>query len=149
MPRGAALVWDFGSGAVRHRLYCDWLDPSSCQAGVLAMRGTIPPSFGLMRAHSEEIMALLQEAGCASTPVGVDVAETAMLFAPQEAGMQVGRRPADQARRPQDHAPDPRMIRARTTVLLGSLASNRARSSAETYDPSRRARIAHPPVLVR
>ena len=53
------------------------------------MRGTIPPSFGLMQAHSEEIMALLREAGCANAPVGVDMAETAMLFALQEAGMQV------------------------------------------------------------
>ena len=53
------------------------------------MRGTIPPSFGLMQAHSEEIMALLREAGCANAPVGVDLAETAMLFALQEAGMKV------------------------------------------------------------
>ena len=59
------IVWDFGSAAVHHRLYCDWLDPKNCRAGVLGMRGTIPPSFGLMQAHSEEIMALLREAGCA------------------------------------------------------------------------------------
>jgi Xaa-Pro dipeptidase len=83
------IVWDFGSAAVHHRLYCDWLDPSNCRAGVLGMRGTIPPSFGLMQAHSEEIMALLREAGCAGEPVGVDLAETAMLFALQEAGMRV------------------------------------------------------------
>jgi Xaa-Pro dipeptidase len=86
---GEPIVWDFGSAAVHHRLYCDWLDPANCKAGVLGMRGTIPPSFGLMQAHSEEIMALLREAGCANAPVGVDMAETAMLFALQEAGMQV------------------------------------------------------------
>jgi len=86
---GEPIVWDFGSAAVHHRLYCDWLDPSNCRAGVLGMRGTIPPSFGLMQAHSEEIMALLREAGCAGAPVGVDVAETAMLFALQEAGLKV------------------------------------------------------------
>jgi Xaa-Pro dipeptidase len=34
-------------------------------------------------------MALLREAGCADAPVGVDVAETAMLFALQEAGMKI------------------------------------------------------------
>ncbi|MGH7117720.1 MAG: M24 family metallopeptidase [Acetobacteraceae bacterium] len=83
------IVWDFGSAAVHHRLYCDWLDPSSCLAGVLGMRGTIPPSFGLMKSHSEEIMALLREAGVANEKVGVDVVETAMLFALQEAGMKV------------------------------------------------------------
>ena len=83
------VVWDFGSAAVHHRLYCDWLDPSSCRAGVLGMRGTIPPSFGLMKAHSEEIMGLLREAGVAGEKVGVDLAETAMIFALQDAGMQI------------------------------------------------------------
>jgi Xaa-Pro dipeptidase len=83
------IVWDFGSAAVHHRMYCDWLDPSSCRAGVLGMRGTIPPSFGLMKAHAEEIMALLREAGADRDPVGVDLAETAMMFALQEAGLNV------------------------------------------------------------
>jgi Xaa-Pro dipeptidase len=83
------VVWDFGSAAVHHRLYCDWLDPSSCRAGVLGMRGTIPPSFGLMKAHAEEIMALLREAGVGDAPIGVDLAETAMMFALQDAGMRI------------------------------------------------------------
>ena len=34
-------------------------------------------------------MALLREAGCADAPVGVDMAETAMLFALQDAGMRI------------------------------------------------------------
>ena len=83
------VVWDFGSAAVHHRLYCDWLDPSNCRAGVLGMRGTIPPSFGLMKAHAEEIMALLRDAGVAGGKVGVDVCETAMHFALQEAGLRI------------------------------------------------------------
>jgi Xaa-Pro dipeptidase len=86
---GEPIVWDFGSAAVHHRLYCDWLDPSNCRAGVLGMRGTIPPSFGLMKAHAEEIMGLLREAGVAGERIGVDVAETAMMFALQEAGMNI------------------------------------------------------------
>jgi Xaa-Pro aminopeptidase len=86
---GEPIVWDFGSAAVHHRLYCDWLDPSNCRAGVLGMRGTIPPGVGLMRAHAEEVMTLLREAGCAGEPVGVDVAEAAMLFALQASGMRV------------------------------------------------------------
>ncbi len=83
------IVWDFGSAAVHHKLYCDWLDPSHCRAGVLGMRGTIPPSFGLMKAHSEEIMGLLREAGVGNAKIGVDLAETAMMFALQEAGMHI------------------------------------------------------------
>jgi len=96
------IVWDFGSAAVHHRLYCDWLDPSSCRAGVLGMRGTIPPSFGLMKAHSEEIMGLVREAGVDQEKVGVDLAETAMMFALQDAGMQVADGPG--CRRSADHA---------------------------------------------
>ncbi len=88
-PGNEPVVWDFGSAAVHHRLYCDWLDPSSCRAGVLGMRGTIPPSFGLMKSHAEEIMALLREAGAEDGPIGVDLAETAMMFALQDAGMKI------------------------------------------------------------
>ncbi|KPQ12898.1 MAG: Xaa-Pro aminopeptidase [Rhodobacteraceae bacterium HLUCCA09] len=82
-------VWDFGSAAVHHRKYADWLDPEHCRAGVVGMRGTIPPSFGLMKHYAEEIAALLREAGVADMPVGVDYAETAMFFALQEAGIKV------------------------------------------------------------
>ncbi len=83
------VVWDFGSAAVHHRVYCDWLDPDNCRAGVTGMRGTIPPSFGLMKHYAQEIMDLLRQAGVADMPVGVDVAETAMFFELQKAGMEV------------------------------------------------------------
>jgi Xaa-Pro aminopeptidase len=83
------VVWDFGSAAVHHRLYCDWLDPANCRAGMLGMRGTVPPSAGLMKRHAAEIMSLLKEAGVDKMPVGVDLAETAMFFELQQAGMKV------------------------------------------------------------
>jgi len=83
------IVWDFGSAAVHHKLYCDWLDPERCRAGMTGMRGTVPPSVGLMRAHAEEIMSLLNEAGVADMPVGLDIAETAMFFELQKAGIKV------------------------------------------------------------
>src|SRR5687767_821910 len=67
------IVWDFGSAAVHHRLYSDWLLPENCRAGMLGMRGTVPPSVGLMKGHAEEIMGLLREAGVADMPVGVDL----------------------------------------------------------------------------
>ncbi|MEM1429187.1 MAG: Xaa-Pro peptidase family protein [Pseudomonadota bacterium] len=85
----APYVWDFGSAAVHHRKYADWLDPEHCRAGVVGMRGTIPPSFGLMKRYAEEIAGLIREAGMADMPVGVDYAETAMFFALQEAGLKV------------------------------------------------------------
>jgi Xaa-Pro dipeptidase len=83
------LVWDFGSAAVHHRLYCDWLQPDHVRAGMLGMRGTVPPAVGLMRKHAAEIMSLLNEAGVGKMPIGVDLAETAMFFELQQAGMRV------------------------------------------------------------
>ena len=58
----APYVWDFGSAAVHHKVYCDWLEPERCRAGVVGMRGTIPPSFGLMKRYAEEIADLLKRA---------------------------------------------------------------------------------------
>lgn len=86
---GDPIVWDFGSAAVHHRLYCDWLKPEDCRAGMLGMRGTVPPSVGLMKNHAREIASLLKEAGVADLPVGVDLAETAMFFELQAAGITV------------------------------------------------------------
>ena len=86
---GEPYVWDFGSAVVHHRDYCDWLDPERMLAGVVGMRGTIPPSFGLMQKYANEIAALIKKAGMADMPVGVDYAETAMFFALQNAGLNV------------------------------------------------------------
>jgi Xaa-Pro dipeptidase len=56
---------------------------------MVGMRGTVPPSVGLMKRHAAEIMSLLKEAGVDKMPVGVDLAETAMFFELQQAGMKV------------------------------------------------------------
>ncbi len=47
------------------------------------------PDAGLMDAAASEIKALLDEAGVGDAPVGVDIAETPMLFALQRAGIDV------------------------------------------------------------
>lgn len=83
------IVWDFGSAAVHHRLSCDWLNPENSRPGMLGLRGTVPPAVGLMKAHAEELMGLLQGAGVADMPVGVDYVETAMFFELQKAGMEI------------------------------------------------------------
>ena len=85
----APYVWDFGSAAVHHKEYSNWLLPDHCRAGVVGMRGTIPPSFGLMKRYAEEIAGLIEDAGMKNMPVGVDYAETAMFHALQEAGLNV------------------------------------------------------------
>jgi Xaa-Pro aminopeptidase len=83
------IVWDFGSAAVHHRLYCDWLVPNNVKAGMPGMRGTVPPAAGLMQRHAEEIASFLRDAGVAKMPLGADLAETAMFFELQKAGMQL------------------------------------------------------------
>ncbi len=82
-------VWDFGSAAVHHQKYSDWLEPDHCLAGVVGMRGTIPPEFGLMKKYAKQIAGLIRDAGMADMPVGVDYAETAMFHALQEEGIKV------------------------------------------------------------
>jgi len=53
------------------------------------MRGTVPPSFGLMKHHAEEIAAILRDAGVDKMPLGVDIVEPPMLFELQKAGLTI------------------------------------------------------------
>ncbi len=86
---GDPYVWDFGSAAVHHRLHAPWLKPDHCRAGLLGMRGMVPPSAGLMSGHAEEIKAILVEEGVADQPVGVDIIEPPMLRELERAGVNV------------------------------------------------------------
>src|SRR6202795_3253377 len=43
---GEPWVWDFGSAARHHRLYAPWLRPDHCLAGMVRLRGAVPPSAG-------------------------------------------------------------------------------------------------------
>jgi Xaa-Pro dipeptidase len=86
---GDPYVWDFGSAAVHHRLHAPWLKPDHCRAGLLGMRGMVPPSAGLMSGHAEEIKAILLEEGVADQPVGVDIIEPPMLRELERVGINV------------------------------------------------------------
>jgi Xaa-Pro aminopeptidase len=86
---GEPILWDFGSAAVHHKLYAPWLEPQNCKAGLIGLRGTVQPSFGLMKKHAEEIASLLKEAGVADMPIGVDIIEPPMMFELQKAGIKV------------------------------------------------------------
>src|ERR1700721_3265043 len=82
-------LWDFASAAKHHRLHAPWLPQHNCHAGMLGLRGAIPPKTGLMRSAAEEIKSILKEHGVADHPVGVDVVEPAMLFELQAVGLHV------------------------------------------------------------
>jgi Xaa-Pro aminopeptidase len=86
---GEPILWDFGSAAVHHRLYTPWLAPENCKAGLVGLRGTVHPSFGLMKRHAEEIASILREAGVAGMPIGVDIIEPPMMFELEKAGLKV------------------------------------------------------------
>ena len=83
------ILWDFGSAAVHHKLYAPWLKPENCKAGLIGMRGTVAPAFGLMERHAKEIASLVREAGVANMPVGIDLIEPPMMFELQKAGLKV------------------------------------------------------------
>jgi Xaa-Pro dipeptidase len=83
------VLWDFGSAAVHHRMYCDWLPNENFRAGMLGMRGTVPPSAGLMKRHAEEIKDLLVQAGVADMPIGVDLIEPGMWLELEKVGLKL------------------------------------------------------------
>ena len=82
-------LWDFGSAARHHRLYSPWLAQDDCRAGMLGLRGAIAPTAGLMETAVREIKGLLEDAGVADQPVGVDIVEPPFLFEMQRQGLQV------------------------------------------------------------
>jgi len=90
LPRGGdPIIWDFGSAAVHHKLYSPWLKPENCKAGLVGLRGTVDPSFGLMKHHAEEMASILRDAGVAKMPLGVDIIEPPMMFELEKAGLKV------------------------------------------------------------
>jgi Xaa-Pro dipeptidase len=86
---GEPILWDFGSAAVHHKLYAPWLEPQNCKAGLIGLRGTVQPSFGLMKKHAEELASILREHGVADMPIGVDIVEPPMMFELQKAGLKI------------------------------------------------------------
>src|SRR5438067_9593166 len=86
---GEPWVWDFGSAARHHRIYCPWLREDHILAGNPGMRGAIGPEVGLFKQAAKEIKELLKKEGVADMPLGLDICEPPMLFALQEEGIEV------------------------------------------------------------
>ena len=86
---GEPILWDFGSAAVHHKLFCPWLEPENMRAGLIGLRGTVHPDFGLMEKHAKEIYALLKEAGVEKMPIGIDIIEPPMMFQLQKLGLKI------------------------------------------------------------
>jgi Xaa-Pro aminopeptidase len=86
---GELFLWDFGSAAVHHRMYCPWLKPEHCIASYTTMRGAAPPESGLVQRAVTEIAGFLADTGVAGEPVGVDFAEMPMFFELQRRGIDI------------------------------------------------------------
>jgi len=86
---GEPWVWDFGSAARHHKLYCPWLKEDHVLAGNPGMRGAISPKVGLFELAAKEIKDILVREGVADMPLGLDVCEPLMLFALQAEGIEI------------------------------------------------------------
>jgi Xaa-Pro aminopeptidase len=87
---GRPKIWDFGSAAKAHRLQLPHLyDTENSVGGNTGLQGAIGPETGLHARAVGEIEGALEDAGVALEKLGVDMAETAVLLALQDAGLQV------------------------------------------------------------
>src|SRR5947209_13796123 len=88
LPRNdEPIMWDFGSAARHHQIYCPWLDGRS-HAGISTMRGSMPgPDRG--KEVARKIRVELEERGLLGEPLGVDAVELPVLFALQAEGITV------------------------------------------------------------
>ena len=86
---GEPHLWDFGSAAKHHRLYCPWLPPENIRGGMIGLRGAVAPDAGLFAGAAREVADILRAEGAADMPLGVDIVEPPMLAALQDLGIRV------------------------------------------------------------
>ncbi len=82
------LLWDFGSAARHHQIYCPWLGERS-RAGISTLRGATNPGSGMAEDVAKKIKLELEKRKLSNEPVGVDVIELPVLFALQAQGIKV------------------------------------------------------------
>src|ERR1700680_3104949 len=82
------IMWDFGSAARHHQLYCPWLGERS-RAGISTQRGAMSPEMGRAEDVARKIRIELEARGLHKEPVGVDVVEPPILFALQKEGLTI------------------------------------------------------------
>lgn len=112
---GEPYLWDFGSAAAHHRLYCPWLDPDRVFGGMVGLRGAVAPDAGLFEHAARQIREILEEEGVADMPLGVDLIELPMHEALTEHGLEV--------RDGQQTLLDARQIKSQDEIVLLSQAA--------------------------
>src|ERR1700694_3936592 len=87
LPQGdEPILWDFGSAARHHQLYCPWLGERS-RAGLSTFRGSLAPGAGRAEDVAQKIRVELDARGLLGEPLGIDIVEPPVLFALQKAGI--------------------------------------------------------------
>ena len=90
LPRGdEPIMWDFGSAARHHELYCPWLGGGRSRAGISLLRGAMTPDTGQAEDVALKIRRELEARGLHKAPLGVDVIELPILHALQKEGIRV------------------------------------------------------------
>jgi Xaa-Pro aminopeptidase len=83
------IMWDFGSAARHHKIYCPWLGESRSRAGISTLRGAMAPEMGRAENVARKIRVELEERNLLNEPIGVDMVELPVLFALQNEGIKV------------------------------------------------------------
>jgi Xaa-Pro dipeptidase len=83
------ILWDFGSAARHHQLYCPWLPESSWRAAVPPMRGAMRDETGIPDHLAGLVHTELAERGLTAEQIGVDVPDMTTLLALQRKGLQL------------------------------------------------------------
>src|ERR1700727_612831 len=82
------IMWDFGSAAKHHQLYCPWMGERS-RAGISMLRGAMSPEMGRAEDVAKKIKIELEMRGLHKEPLGIDVVEPPILFVVQRKGITV------------------------------------------------------------
>ncbi len=110
------ILWDFGSAAAHHRLYCPWFEESSWRAWVPPMRGAMGDATGIPADLAQLVWGELAERGLTAEPLGADVPDMTTVMALRARGLETRRRGSSTAS-------------TRTSSACFARASPRARSS--------------------
>jgi len=82
-------MWDFGSAARHHTMFCPWLGEGRSRAGISTLRGAMSPEMGRAEDVAKKIRIELEERKLMNEPLAVDVIELPVLFALQKEGIKI------------------------------------------------------------
>jgi Xaa-Pro aminopeptidase len=80
------ILWDFGSAARHHQIYCPWLGTDRSRAGISTLRGAVK---GRAEDVAGKVRVELEARGLLDEPVGVDMVELPVLRALEAVGVEV------------------------------------------------------------